>query len=65
MKYNFKKEPFNSDVFMLVKGLSSSEKSYYKKMGKRHADQNGALHLKLFKLIDETANFDDNLLCQA
>jgi len=65
MHYNLKKEGNNPDIFLLVKGLSSSEKSYYKKMSKRHADQNEALHLRLFKLIDETSIVDENELCRA
>ena len=65
MQYSLKKEGNNPDIFLLVKGLSSSEKSYYKKMGKRHADQNEALHLRLFKLIDETAILDETELCKA
>jgi hypothetical protein len=65
MQYNLKKDGNNPDIFLLVKGLSSSEKSYYKKMGKRHADQNESLHLKLFKLIDEAAIIDETELCKA
>lgn len=63
MQYSLKKEGNNPDIFLLIKGLSSSEKSYYKKMAKRHADQNEALHLRLFKLIDETAIIDETELC--
>jgi hypothetical protein len=55
----------NADIFLLVKGLSSNEKSYYKKMAKRHADQNGALHLKLFKLIDASEVHNEHSLCEA
>ncbi len=59
-----KEDGNSSDIFLLIKGLSSSEKSYYKKMGKQHAGQNAALHLKLFKLIDESEERDENKLCQ-
>ncbi|HEU5364620.1 MAG TPA: hypothetical protein VFU62_03765 [Hanamia sp.] len=65
MQNNLKKEGNNPDIFLLIKGLTSSEKSYYKKMGKRHADQNGSLHLKLFKLIDESAIINETELCNA
>jgi len=65
MNYNIKKEGYNPDIFLLVKGLTSSEKSYYKKMSKRHADQNEALHLRLFKLIDESSIIHENELCKA
>lgn len=57
-----KEEGNSSDIFLLIKGLSSSEKSYYKKMAKRHSDQNTSLHLKLFKLIDETEEPDEEIL---
>src|SRR6187551_3409702 len=57
------KEGGNSaDIFLLIKGLSSSEKSYYSKMAKRHSDQNASLHLKLFKLIDESSEPDEDKL---
>ncbi|MEO8822553.1 MAG: hypothetical protein ABI366_03185 [Ginsengibacter sp.] len=60
------KEAGNSlDIFHLVKGLSSSEKSYYSKMAKRHSDQNTSLHLKLFKLLDESEEPDEDELCKA
>lgn len=48
------------DLFVLVKGLTGSEKSYYTKFAKRHADNNSALHLKLFKIIDESKENDDS-----
>ncbi|MEO6905974.1 MAG: hypothetical protein ABI148_06410, partial [Ginsengibacter sp.] len=51
------------DIYLLVRGLSSSEKSYYKKMAKRHANQNASLHLKLFKLIDDGNVEDEDELC--
>jgi len=65
MSHHIKKEGNSPDIFLLVKGLTSSEKSYYKKMSKRHADQNEALHLRLFKLIDETSILDENELSKA
>lgn len=64
MQHNFQMEENNTDIFLLIRGLSSSEKSYYKKMSKRHANQNGALHLKLFQLIDEFDLRDENELCE-
>ncbi|XZF15855.1 hypothetical protein ACTHGU_06940 [Chitinophagaceae bacterium MMS25-I14] len=42
----------NNDLFYLIKGLSGNEKSYYKKLAKRHATNNNSLHLRLFDLID-------------
>ena len=51
------------DIFLLIKGLSRNEKSYYKKMAKRHANENSALHLKLFQLIVESKEHNDELLC--
>ena len=51
-------------LLLLIQGLNSTEKSYYKKMSKRHADQNTALHLKLFKLIDEKKIDDEEVLCK-
>ncbi len=60
-----KEEGNSADIFTLIKGLSRSEKSYYTKMAKRHADQNSSLHLRLYKLIDESDVPDDNKLCNA
>ncbi|MEO8821833.1 MAG: hypothetical protein ABI267_08785 [Ginsengibacter sp.] len=60
-----KEEGNSTDIFTLIKGLSSTEKSYYTKMAKRHADQNSSLHLKLFKLIDQSKIPDDNKFCKA
>ncbi len=65
MKYDLKKEVTNPDIFSLIKGLTSSEKSYYKKFAKRHTEHNGALHLKLFRLIDESNVHDENELSKA
>ena len=64
MQRHLEEEENSSDIFQLIRGLSSSEKSYYKKMSKRHANQNDALHLKLFKLIDECEVQDENELCK-
>ena len=64
MQRHLEEEENSSDIFQLVRGLSSGEKSYYKKMSKRHANQNDALHLKLFKLIDECEVQDENELCK-
>lgn len=50
------------DIFLLVKELSSDEKAYYKKMAKRHANQNNALHLKLFALVEKGPITDQNEL---
>ena len=60
-----KEEGNSADIFLLIKGLSSSEKSYYKKMSKRHSNQNSALHLMLFNLIEESGVRDENKLCKA
>jgi len=63
--HNYLEEEENTpDIYQLVRGLSSTEKSYYKKMSKRHANQNEALHLRLFKLIEESDVKDDNELCE-
>jgi hypothetical protein len=64
MQHDLEEETNSPDIYQLVRGLSSSEKSYYKKMSKRHANQNAALHLKLFKLIDEGDLRDENELCE-
>lgn len=56
------KEP---DIFLLIKGLSSSDKSYYRKLAKRHANKNQALHLKLFKLIEKSEVYDEDKLRKA
>ena len=60
MQHHLEKKEKSADIFLLIKGLSSSEKSYYKKMSKRHANQNTALHLKLFQLIDDAEIWDEN-----
>lgn len=60
-----KEEGHSTDIFLFIKGLSSSEKSYYTKLAKRHSDQNTSLHLKLFKLMDESEEPDEEKLCNA
>ena len=63
--YNMKGPANSADIFMLIKGLSSNEKSYYTKLAKRHSDKNASLHLKLFKLIDESEVHDEKMLSLA
>lgn len=58
-------EHSTSDIFLLIKGLSRGEKAYYKKMAKRHADQNSALHLQLFRLIERNELRNDCQLCES
>jgi hypothetical protein len=65
MQNLFQDERSPSDIFLLIKGLTQSEKAYYKKMAKRHADQNTALHLQLFKLIERSELQDDCQLCES
>ena len=52
-------EHFKSDLFFLIKGMSGNEKSYYKKLAKRHAVNNQALHLRLFDLIEKNSAYDE------
>ena len=63
MHSNMDKELKTPDIYLLVKGLSGNEKSYYKKMAKRHANENSALHLKLFQLIADSKEHNEELLC--
>lgn len=49
----------NNDLLFLIKGLSGNEKSYYKKLAKRHAANNNSLHLRLFDLIDRDQMKDE------
>ena len=63
MQHSLEEEENSSDIYQLVRGLSSSE-SLLQENVKRHANQNAALHLKLFKLIDEGGVRDDNELCE-
>ncbi len=65
MQHLLQEEGGGSDIFLLIKGLSQGEKSYYKKMAKRHADQNSALHLRLFKLIEKDKMTNENQLCES
>ncbi|HXS57592.1 MAG TPA: hypothetical protein VN726_15775 [Hanamia sp.] len=65
MQNLFQDERSISDIFLLIRGLSQSEKAYYKKMAKRHADQNSALHLRLFSLIENNELPDENQLCES
>jgi hypothetical protein len=65
MQNLFQDERSPSDIFLLIKGLTQSEKAYYKKMAKRHADQNTALHMQLFKLIERSELQDDCQLCES
>ncbi|HEY5369162.1 MAG TPA: hypothetical protein VIJ75_09235 [Hanamia sp.] len=60
-----KEEENIPSLFLLIQGLNSTEKSYYKKLSKRHADHNTSLHLKLFKLIDESKIYDEEHLCRS
>jgi len=54
----------NNDLFFLIKGLSGNEKSYYKKLAKRHAANNNSLHLRLFDLIDREQLKDEKKVLQ-
>lgn len=54
-----KKESNNQvtkELCILIQNMNSTEKAYYKKMAKRHADVNKAKHLKLFDIIDKNQN---------
>ncbi len=42
-----------NELFALVRSLQPTEKAFYKKMAKRHATSNQALHLQFFELIDK------------
>lgn len=57
-----KGETTGPDIFLLVKGLSSSDKNYYRKISKRHANKNKALHLRFFKLIEESEVYNEEKL---
>lgn len=65
MKTFPKTNSHDTDILRLVKEMTSSEKAYYKKLVKRHADQNEALHLRLFKLMDESDAPDDCGWCSS
>lgn len=53
-----------SPLYLLIKSLDSNEKAYYKKLAKRHSNNNEALHLKLFDLIDAAKEEDQNTLAK-
>lgn len=50
-----------SELFVLVHSLEGFEKAYYKKMAKRYAENNRALHLQLFELIEKSQVNDEKL----
>ncbi len=47
------------DLHSLIKGLTGNEKSYYKKLSKRHANNNQSLHLQMFDIIDKNQFSND------
>ncbi len=47
------------DLHSLIKGLTGNEKSYYKKLSKRHANNNRSLHLQMFDIIEKNQYSDD------
>jgi hypothetical protein len=50
-----------NELFILIHSLESFEKAYYKKMAKRYAENNRALHLQLFELIEKSQVNDEKL----
>lgn len=52
---------YTLDLLQLVRQMSGSEKAYFKKMAKRHAHQNQALHLRLFDLIENSDHNEEEL----
>jgi hypothetical protein len=50
-----------NELHLLIRSLGSHEKAYYRKMGKRYADNNQALHLRLFSLMEESPVNDEKL----
>lgn len=48
-----------NELFVLIHSLESFEKAYYKKMAKRYAENNRALHLQLFELIEKSQVNDE------
>lgn len=52
---------YTLDLLQLVRQMSGPEKAYFKKMAKRHAHQNQALHLRLFDLIENSDHNDEDL----
>src|SRR5690606_18198202 len=53
-----------NELAALVKSLQRTEKAFYKKMAKRHASANQALHLQLFELIDKYPDSDEKFFQQ-
>ncbi len=41
------------ELYELIRGLQRHEKACYKKMAKRHANDNRALHIRLFELMEQ------------
>ena len=52
----------NNDLFFLIKGMTGHEKSYYKKLAKRHAINNEAQHLHLFDVIEKSKVYDEKTI---
>lgn len=50
------------ELAVLIKNLNSTEKAYYKKMAKRHADVNTSKHLRLFDILDKTEEIGNKSL---
>jgi hypothetical protein len=48
-----------NELFVLIHSLESFEKAYYKKMAKRYAENNRALHLQLFELMEKSQVNDE------
>lgn len=49
------------ELYELIHGLQSHEKACYKKMAKRHANDNRALHILLFELMEQHPVRDEKL----
>jgi hypothetical protein len=50
-----------NELFHLVHHLDKHEKAYYKKLSKRYAENNQALHILLFEVMEQSAIADDAL----
>lgn len=50
-----------SELFLLVKSLSNTEKAYFQKLAKRHATGKQALHIRLLHLINKADENDETL----
>jgi hypothetical protein len=50
-----------NELFVLIHSLESFEKAYYKKMAKRYAENNRALHLQLFELMEKSQVNDEKI----